>query len=148
MTRMRELFAGPSASTEALWQKILAQDRLNDEHLDKTGKYASDTELANNTWFGMTDELAKDAARDSSGIDETASYKDVKKFVQDSREFDRRFKKKSLDKDVEMGIASASGTYPRSGCRGPSGCCSESGKVQHWLVRRKFSRVERPRCSQ
>ena len=88
VTRMRELFTGPSASTEALWQKILAQDRLNDEHLDKTGKYASDTELANNTWFGMTAELAKEAARDSSGIDELASYKEVKKFVQDSREFD------------------------------------------------------------
>ena len=63
ITEMRSLFAGPSTSTEDLWKKIMAQDKLNAEHLDKLGRYAPEADMVSNVWLGMTAELAREAAR-------------------------------------------------------------------------------------
>ena len=106
ISRIRSLFPGPSASTEELWKKIAAQDKLNAEHLDKLGRYAPDSDLTSNVWFGLTAELAREAARAEIEQD-GCSYRKIKEFIEQSREFDRRFAKRKVDKDVEMGISSA-----------------------------------------
>ena len=68
--------------------------------------------MVSNVWFGMTAELAREAAR-AEVEQEGCSYKKVKDFVEQSREFDRRFIKRKRVKDVEMGSSSAAlGTEP------------------------------------
>ena len=62
--------------------------------------------MVSNVWFGMTAELAREAAR-AEVEQEGCSYKKVEDFFEQSREFDRRLAKRKLDKDVEMGISSA-----------------------------------------
>ena len=47
VTKTREWFPVPSDSIEVLWQKIVFQDRLNDEHMDKIGRYVQQAEMAN-----------------------------------------------------------------------------------------------------
>ena len=106
ITNMRSLFTGLLTSTEELWKKIMAQDNLNAEHLDKLGRYAPEADMVSNVWFAMTAELAREAAR--AEVDqEGCSYKKVKDFFEQAPQFDRSFAKRKLDKAVEMGISSA-----------------------------------------
>ena len=106
ITRTRSLFTGPSTSTEELRKKIASQDKLNATHLDQLGRYSPEADMVSNVWFGITAELAREAAR-AEVEQEGCSNKNVKEFIEQSREFDRRFAKRKLDKDVEMGISSA-----------------------------------------
>ena len=106
ITKMRSLFTGQSTSTEELWKKIMAQDKLNAEHLDKVGRYAPEADMVSKVWFGMTAELAREAAR-AEVEQEGCSYKQFKDLIEQSREFDRRFAKRKLDTNVEMGISAA-----------------------------------------
>ena len=62
--------------------------------------------MVSNVWFGTTAEFAREAAR-AEVEQEGCSYKKVKDFIEQSREVDRCFAKRKLDKDVEMGISSA-----------------------------------------
>ena len=105
-TWMRFLFSGPSTSTEELRKKIALQDKLNAEHFDKLGKYAPEANMVSKVWFGITAELAREAAR-AEVEQEGCSYNNVKNFIEQSREFDRRFAKRRLGKDVEMSVSSA-----------------------------------------
>ena len=106
ITNMRSLFRGPSTSTEEPWKRIMARDKLNAEHLDKSGRYAPEADTVSNVWFGMTAELAREASR-AEVEQERCSYKKVEDFIEQSREHDRRFAKRKLDNDVEMGMSSA-----------------------------------------
>ena len=103
---MRSLFTGPSTSTEELWKNIGLQEKLNAEHSDKLGKFEPKADMTSNVWFGTTAEFAREAAR-AEVEQEGCSYKKVRDFIGQGLEFDRRFGKRKLDKDVEMQISSA-----------------------------------------
>ena len=105
VSRMRELFTGPAASTEALWVLILAQEKLNDEHLDKLARRVPEGTTVDNILFSLTAELAKDVAKDDVQL-EKITYKGLRMKIADQREFERRFKPRNRGGDVDMGITS------------------------------------------
>ena len=52
--------------------------------------------MVSNVWFGMTAELAREAAR-ADVEEEGCSYNKVKDLIEQSREFHRHFAKRRLD---------------------------------------------------
>ena len=72
----------------------MSQEKIDQEHFDKMGKYILQSTLCSNIWFSITAEIARDLAKD--GLDqEGMAYGALRKYISDIREFDRRYKPKN-----------------------------------------------------
>ena len=88
--RARALFVGPCSSSDQLWEKILAQEKVDQEYFDKMGKYLSQATLRDNIWVCLTAEVARDLAKDQYE-QETTTYAQLRAYIAETREFDRRY---------------------------------------------------------